>query len=244
MKEFKARHSPGGYICRYQGCPRAVQGFNSTVLRESHEESHIPKFRCTELKCSFNGAFKSRAALRSHAKKYHQTDTSPKIPSSLRALTGTEEKDSSISKIGSPKSFEAISVPETETSPVTQTEVLLADLKLEDLPDHYKQEENDWNAIYNPNIKRELKITCVHTVTTNNTAWSISFSADGKFLALNTSAEAEIIDSMSGRRICRLKHTEGWPGSAVLGVCFSPCSNFLATCGNDTIIYVCNTQRL
>ena len=90
LVEFKKRSGYGNYFCRHQNCPRAVRGFNSELHRDAHEESHIPKFRCVDSKCNMpEQIFKSRAALRKHTKKYHETTTTASIPSSLHALTKT-----------------------------------------------------------------------------------------------------------------------------------------------------------
>ncbi len=82
--DFKARHSTGAFLCRYRNCTRAAQGFNTLELRKIHEESHAPKFLCTEAACGFSGwPFHTRAALKNHATRYHDEEGTASIPDSL-----------------------------------------------------------------------------------------------------------------------------------------------------------------
>ncbi|KAL2036434.1 hypothetical protein N7G274_010835, partial [Stereocaulon virgatum] len=57
---FRARHLSGTFFCRYRNCIRFTQGFNAPELREAHEKSHLPQFRCTEPQCIslLDGQFK------------------------------------------------------------------------------------------------------------------------------------------------------------------------------------------
>lgn len=69
---FKARHSSGEFFCRYQSCPRSTRGYESSQLRQVHEDSHGPRFQCTNPACAFScWNFRSRAALNKHNAQYH-----------------------------------------------------------------------------------------------------------------------------------------------------------------------------
>ena len=84
LSDFQARRSTGAFLCRYRNCTRAAQGFNTQELRKIHEESHAPRFRCTEAACGFpDWLFHTRAALKSHATRYHDEERTTSIPDSL-----------------------------------------------------------------------------------------------------------------------------------------------------------------
>ncbi len=85
---FAARCRSGAYICRYQNCPRAIQGFISSDLRQEHENSHAPSFRCSDSACVFFGReLKNRTAMKQHNDKYHSDDGLAAIPTSLRQVS-------------------------------------------------------------------------------------------------------------------------------------------------------------
>lgn len=91
---FAARHRFESYLCRYRSCPRAIQGFSSSDLRQEHENSHAPSFRCTNAACAFFGKFlKSRAAVNKHNNKYHGDDGVAAIPSSLHKAPARLQQD-------------------------------------------------------------------------------------------------------------------------------------------------------
>ena len=84
LSASKLRQASGAFLCRYRGCPRAAQGFHSSELRETHEESHRPRFQCGHATCGlFGTTFNSRAALKKHAARYHDEDNTASVPNSL-----------------------------------------------------------------------------------------------------------------------------------------------------------------
>lgn len=86
--DFAARHRSGSYLCRYRSCPRAIQGFGTPDLRQEHETSHAPLFRCTDSTCGlFGRALTTRAAMNKHSNKYHGDDRLGAIPTSLRKVS-------------------------------------------------------------------------------------------------------------------------------------------------------------
>ena len=99
-----ARHRSGSYLCRYRSCPRAIQGFTSLHLRQEHENSHAPRFRCNDAACGdFATGLTSRAAMNRHNKKYHCDDHLKAIPTSLRK-TYTPKQEKSRFSLGEPPS--------------------------------------------------------------------------------------------------------------------------------------------
>lgn len=84
LSAFIQRQASGAFLCRYGGCPRAAQGFQSSELRENHEESHRPRFQCALATCGlFGTTFNSRAAMKKHAARYHDEDNTASVPDSL-----------------------------------------------------------------------------------------------------------------------------------------------------------------
>lgn len=87
------RHGLEPYLCRYRGCPRAIQGFSSPDLRQEHENNHAPLFRCNYAGCKILGrGLTSRAAMDKHNKKYHDY-TLAAIPTSLRKASTRPQHD-------------------------------------------------------------------------------------------------------------------------------------------------------
>ena len=92
--DFATRHGWEPYLCRYRDCPRAIQGFNSSVLRQEHENSHTPRFRCNDVACEVLGSdLISRTALNKHNKKYHDGNSLAAIPTSLRKACAHPQQD-------------------------------------------------------------------------------------------------------------------------------------------------------
>ena len=92
--DFATRHGWEPYLCRYRDCPRAIQGFNSSVLRQEHENSHAPRFRCNHVACEVLGSdLASRTALNKHNKKYHDGNSLAAIPTSLRKASVRPQHD-------------------------------------------------------------------------------------------------------------------------------------------------------
>ena len=93
-EDFATRHGWEPYLCRYRDCPRAIQGFNSSFLRQEHENSHVPRFRCSDTACEVLGSgLVSRAALNKHNKKYHDDNSLAAIPTSLRNASAHPQQD-------------------------------------------------------------------------------------------------------------------------------------------------------
>lgn len=94
LSNFKARHGPRAYLCCYPDCPHSVTGFDSVEGRRKHEDSHAPRFRCSDVACGFTGwTFKSRAALNKHIAKYHDDRSIASVPTSLGASSLRTQED-------------------------------------------------------------------------------------------------------------------------------------------------------
>ena len=84
LLEFQKSRSSSAFLCRYPKCPRAAQGFSNSEIRQTHEESHRPRFQCTHASCGFFGiTFHTRAAMKKHATQYHDEEDTASVPSSL-----------------------------------------------------------------------------------------------------------------------------------------------------------------
>ena len=84
LLHFRSRYESGAYLCRYQNCAQSTQGFRSSELRQAHEESHSPQYKCTDVTCSnFGWKYKTRDALARHASRYHQELITMPIPKSI-----------------------------------------------------------------------------------------------------------------------------------------------------------------
>lgn len=84
LLDFQTSRSSGAFLCRYLDCPRAAQGFSSSEIRQSHEDSHRPRFQCTHAPCGFFGmTFKTRAAMKKHAAQYHDEEDTASVPNLL-----------------------------------------------------------------------------------------------------------------------------------------------------------------
>ena len=102
MREFRVSHSSGYYLCSYQSCPRASQGFSSTELRQQHEESHAPRFQCPNPACVF-WKCSSEAALRKHTIKYHDAQDVSDVPSSIHRSVREVPQERSLFRLSTPR---------------------------------------------------------------------------------------------------------------------------------------------
>ena len=82
LKDFQIRNNAGRFLCSFQGCPRASEGFDTLDLRQQHEDRHNPLFKCTERSCGLLGwTCKNRRDWKRHEVKYHEKQA--EIPFSL-----------------------------------------------------------------------------------------------------------------------------------------------------------------
>ena len=104
LDDFKAKHRSGVFFCRHRKCPRAAQGYNTPELRQIHEESHVPKFQCTEVACGFFGwPFNTQADFKKHIIQHHDEERTASIPDSLAHVQCRSHKDRSLFTLTMPK---------------------------------------------------------------------------------------------------------------------------------------------
>ena len=102
IREFRVGHSLGSYLCSYEGCPRASQGFSSLELRQQHQESHEPRFQCSNPACGF-WKCSSEAALRKHTAKYHNGQDVSCVPVSFNSSFREVSQERSLFRLATPK---------------------------------------------------------------------------------------------------------------------------------------------
>ncbi|CCU76672.1 putative transcriptional repressor rco-1 [Blumeria hordei DH14] len=114
----------------------------------------------------------------------------------------------------------------------------LADLELERLPAHQKKVEQDWFAIFNPEVPRILDVDLVHTLQHESVVCCVRFSHDGKYVATGCNRSAQIYDIISGQKICVLQDesVDSVGDLYIRSVCFSPDGRYLATGAEDKLI--------
>lgn len=118
----------------------------------------------------------------------------------------------------------------------------LAELDLERLPGHQKKVENDWFAIFNPEVPRVLDVDLVHTLQHESVVCCVRFSHDGKYVATGCNRSAQIFDVVTGQKICILQDesVDAVGDLYIRSVCFSPDGRYLATGAEDKLIRVSN----
>ncbi len=205
---FQAHHGSGAFLCRYRSCPRATQGFGSSELRQKHEDSHIPQFRCTLIDCGFFGrTFKTRAAMNKHTRQYHDKGDTSSMPDFLPGRLPRPSQDSSFLQLESPISDSQNKRSRRAEASMGDVGNYLADLNLEDLPSHFKDEHDDWHVVYNPAVSRDLSLDNVSSISSQSLVSSICFSPDDKFIACGYNHEAKIFQALTGLAEATLRHT-------------------------------------
>ena len=100
-RNYRVSHGSGSYLCSYEGCPRASQGFSSQELRQQHEESHEPRFQCSNPACGF-WKCSSEAALKKHNAKYHDGRDVSCVPDSLNSSLSGAPQERSLFQLATP----------------------------------------------------------------------------------------------------------------------------------------------
>ncbi len=105
---------------------------------------------------------------------------------------------------------------------------------------HSGNDDKDWSVDFNPKVPRVLDVDLVHTLQQDNVVVSVSFSADGKYVATGSDKAARIYDVHSGKELHVLQHAFGDPKGHLFirGVSFSPDAKYLATGGEDKLVRV------
>ena len=116
----------------------------------------------------------------------------------------------------------------------------LSKLNVDDLPPHLKRHGDDWWAIFNPAIPRELDIKLMHTLAHSSVVCCVRFSLDGHYVATGCNRMAQIFEVHSGILVTTLEdeNSDKDGDLYIRSVCFSPDGRFLATGAEDKCIRV------
>jgi general transcriptional corepressor TUP1 len=116
----------------------------------------------------------------------------------------------------------------------------LVDQDLESTPANYKRQGDDWFAIFNRNVPRQLDVSILHTFEHPSVVCCVRFSADGKFIATGCNKSAQIFDVKTGQKVVALvdEGAEREGDLYIRSVCFSPDGLYLATGAEDKIIRI------
>lgn len=115
----------------------------------------------------------------------------------------------------------------------------LAKIDLDSLPPLYKKVGQDWHAVFNPQLQRDLDVDLVHVFKHSYIVDTVRFSHDGMYIATSSGRTARIFDIQTGEQVCALDHSAHHAGRDIFlgSVSFSPDDQYLATGGGE-MIYV------
>lgn len=116
----------------------------------------------------------------------------------------------------------------------------LSELDPDKLPPSHKREADDWYAVFNPRVRRQLDVNLVHNLAHASVVCCVRFSQDGRFVATGCNRSAQIFDVSTGQQVSHLQdNTTNQDGDLYIrSVCFSPDGEYLATGAEDKIIRV------
>jgi len=131
--------------------------------------------------------------------------------------------------------------PDHRGSHIANVGNALAELDLERLPAHSKKVNEDWFAIFNPQVPRVLDVDLLHTLPHESVVCCVRFSHDGKYVATGCNRSAQIFEITTGQKVCVLQDdsVEAVGDLYIRSVCFSPDGKYLATGAEDKLIRVC-----
>src|SRR5579859_5676291 len=121
----------------------------------------------------------------------------------------------------------------------------LVDQDLDSTPPSHKRQGEDWFAIFNKNVPRQLDVSILHTFEHQSVVCCVRFSADGKYIATGCNKSAQIFDVKTGAKVVTLvdENAEREGDLYIRSVCFSPDGRYLATGAEDKIIRIWDIQR-
>lgn len=130
--------------------------------------------------------------------------------------------------------------PDHRNAQIANVGNALAELDLERLPAQNKKVEQDWFAIFNPQIPRILDVELLHTLPHESVVCCVRFSQDGKYVATGCNRSAQIFDVVTGHKVCSLQDesVDQVGDLYIRSVCFSPDGKYLATGAEDKLIRV------
>ncbi|KAG6889641.1 hypothetical protein C0995_015756 [Termitomyces sp. Mi166 len=101
-----------------------------------------------------------------------------------------------------------------------------------------KKEGKDWSAIFNPQLRRSLDISLVHTLAHASVVCCVKFSPDGRYLATGTNRTVQVYDVKTGVKIRVLQVDGKDHDNYIRSVCFSRDGKLLATGADDKQIRI------
>ncbi|KAI8719837.1 C2H2-type domain-containing protein [Fusarium sp. LHS14.1] len=113
-------------------------------------------------------------------------------------------------------------------------DISLTEIHVDSLPPLYKKVTQDWHAVFNPQVQRDLDVDLVHVFEHPTDIRSVRFSHDGMYIATGSRRRARIFDIQTGKLVSDLDHN-GHLGPHpdrclyVRSVSFSPDGHCLAT---------------
>ncbi|RMJ14895.1 hypothetical protein CDV36_005439 [Fusarium kuroshium] len=116
----------------------------------------------------------------------------------------------------------------------------LAEIDFDSLPPLYKKVGEDWNAVFNPKLQRDLDVDLVHVFKHPSVVASVKFSHDGMYIATGCNRTAQIFHIQTGEQVCVLNHNAPKEDEDmyIRSVSFSPDDKCLATGAEQMIIYL------
>lgn len=111
------------------------------------------------------------------------------------------------------------------------------------LPSTFKkvpEPDQEWHAVFNPQVRRVLDVDLVHTLNHNSVVCCVRFSQNGRFIATGCNRSAQIYEVETGKQVCHLQdpNTNQDGDLYIRSVCFSPDGRYLATGAEDKQIRV------
>ncbi|KAF9260152.1 WD40 repeat-like protein [Marasmius fiardii PR-910] len=112
-------------------------------------------------------------------------------------------------------------------------------------PPEFKKEGQDWFAIFNPEIKKELDIDLVHTFMHENPVTCVRFSPDGTWLATGCNGTAQIYDVKTGvkTRVFADEAASKIGDLYIRDVCFTPDNRYLIIAAQDKLVRVWDIMK-
>lgn len=133
--------------------------------------------------------------------------------------------------------------PQQPTLPSVGNE--LTKLNVAELPPQLKKEGEDWWAIFNPAVPRQLDVKLVHSLQHSSVVCCVRFSQDGLYVATGCNRAAQIFEVETGGLAAHLEDESGDKDGDlyIRSVCFSPDGKYLATGAEDKCIRVWDIEK-
>ena len=82
---FRQTYGTSAFVCHFQGCERANNGFASERDLAHHKAKHTARLICCKPGCAYKDiGFSSTRALINHTKRHHSINTVPPLPRTIR----------------------------------------------------------------------------------------------------------------------------------------------------------------